>query len=122
MACFSNSFLYSKYIRIIFLKQHSFKTKFSVPSLPMYLLHMYREEGNAFPRVHSRVFIPFLCTQMYRCFLSSLLVRFLFCFVGFFFNLFLSIFFMRKYCQALCIVHFFLNRCYFLLVVLRNNL
>ena len=39
MAGGSNRFLYSKYSRIIFLKQHSFKTRFSIPSLPMYMLH-----------------------------------------------------------------------------------
>ena len=35
----SNRFPYSKYSRIIFLKQHSFNSRFSVPSLPMHLLH-----------------------------------------------------------------------------------
>ena len=39
MAGGSNRFLYSNYSRIIFLKQYSFKARFSVPSLPMYLLH-----------------------------------------------------------------------------------
>ena len=39
MAGGSNRFLYSKYRSIIFLKQLLLKTRFSVPSLPMYLLH-----------------------------------------------------------------------------------
>ena len=38
MAGGSNKFLYPKYNRIIFLKKHSFNTRFSVPTLPMYLL------------------------------------------------------------------------------------
>ena len=29
----------TEYNRIIFLKQHLFNTRFSVPTLPMYLLH-----------------------------------------------------------------------------------
>ena len=35
----SYRFLHSKYSGITFVKQHSFNTRFSVPTLPMYLLH-----------------------------------------------------------------------------------
>ena len=38
MADGSNKFRCSKYSRIIFLKQHLFKTKFSVPALTLYLI------------------------------------------------------------------------------------
>ena len=39
MAGGSNRFLYSKYSRIIFVKQNSFNMRFSFLTLPMYLLH-----------------------------------------------------------------------------------
>ena len=38
MADGSNKFRCSKYSRIIFLKQHSFKKKFPVPALTLYLI------------------------------------------------------------------------------------
>ena len=37
----SYRFLHSKYSGITFVKQHSFNTRFSVPTLPMYLLHVF---------------------------------------------------------------------------------
>ena len=108
-----------------FLKQYSFNTGFSVPSLPMFSFTKSYFSSNFqrtnIPRgreglsnsAQLRIYTFFVCVNV-SVFLKQSLVSFLFFFQSF-----------LKLCESIVgfyIVHFFLNSCYVLFAVLKNDL